>query len=160
MNAAAFAMFAVYGGAFAVLAAWPVAFAIDRQRRRRPRVAEPGANPFAEWGARPSTRSAAPVLTVASHALSVSPATPGTPAAPRDGSVAEWRDERVMERPGAKIAAGVLVEDYARWCSARGETPVSTTRWGLLMKKTFGLRGERLHNRVRYHDLELRKHAS
>ncbi len=143
-------------GAIAILVfgflAAPLAIALELRPKRPRLAAAPAVNPFADWGPKP--KAPAPIGVAAG-----APAPSKAPLA-RDGSVADWRDERIVARPGFKVRGGALYEDYAAWCALQGETPVSSTKWGLLAKGPLGLRGERLHNRVTYYDICLAQACS
>lgn len=75
----------------------------------------------------------------------------------REASVAEWKEQRIEDRPGLKVGAGALYADYLAWCAARSESAVSQTLFGRLLKGPLMVQGERIHNRVWYREIGLRR---
>lgn len=50
-----------------------------------------------------------------------------------------WMDVRTCRTPGGRAEAADLYADYATWISARGQTPVTKTRFGSVLSEDCGL---------------------
>jgi hypothetical protein len=75
----------------------------------------------------------------------------------REASVVEWKEDRIEDRPGLKVGAGALYADYLAWCAIRSETAVSQARFGRILKGVLLVQSERIHNRVWYFRIGLRR---
>lgn len=67
------------------------------------------------------------------------PAQP-SPAEREDArAIMTWMDVRTARSPGARAEAADLYADYSTWMTARGQTPVTKTRFGSVLSEDCGL---------------------
>lgn len=67
-----------------------------------------------------------------------------------------WKRARLIDKPGAKLAAGVAYADYVRWTLSRRGDVVSQTRFGTVLKSAGAVQSERTNNRTTYQNVVLR----